>query len=411
MPRPPEVRWSPSERSWVSDSGEPYVDPSGRRRRRRVYFRADDRGPIPYGSKPRSEGYLRASACLRKLIAASRAEPVAAGPTALGLARAYLANCEARVRAGDLKARSLASVREALGVFLDWPEADPVGHHWADQVDRSAIRAFLESRPSPTGHYPRRVVSAVLAAWAWAWAEGVIASNPLAGVKRPRGPARTGRRPDREAFRRWLRAAWSRARAKPRHRRVNRIALLLIRALADTGARPGELCAARWADLDRERLLLAPAAHKTARRGKARVILFPRRWTRALDLLARIGHADYLFTHGQHRPRKAAAVRLGDASGEPWNPTALATWARRWAMPCALYDLRRMVASELADAGLDYGRIADLLGNSPAIVRSVYSTRSAASLREDLDRAKAARVGPPAAIADVGAQNDPGPLR
>lgn len=386
MPRPPEARWSRPENCWVSDVGDVVTDASGRKRRKRVYFRADEHGPIPFGGKPRSEGYRRAAAALRLYLESSRVATVVGAVTAAQVCKLYLDHCRDRVARQKLKPRSLEVVRQALAMWADWPDSDPIGHRWAHRVTAADLKAFMAGRVGTEGHYARRVVTTIRAAWAWALDEGHLAANPLASVRRPTGPPRTGRRPDRQVFRRWFRAAWAKARSEPRHRRVNRVTLLLLRAIADTGARPEELCLARWSDLDRRLLLIAPHDHKTAGHRKQRMILFPRRWARVLAHLERTGHPTFVFAHGQHRAKKAGSVRLGDELGEPWNPHALGVWARRWGMPCTRYDLRRLVASELADAGLDYRRIADLLGNSPAIVQSVYAKRSAESLRAELDR-------------------------
>lgn len=387
MPRPPDVRWSAAEKSWVSDVGDPVEDKSGRKRRQRVYFREDDAGPIPYGAKPRSEGYKRAYAALRVHLATTRLASKPVGPTVAGLCGAYLDHSRRRAtkRGTKLKPRTLASLKEALDLWCNWPEDRPHGYRLAAEITAQDVADYMELRVGDRGHYPRRMVGAVLAAWKWARKRDMIPSNPLAEVERPVAPRGTGRRPDREIFRRWLRVSWGKARNGQRHRTVNRVALLLIRALADTGARPEELCLARWEDLDRQLLALAPSDHKTASYDKARMVFFPRRWARALAYLERSGHPTYLFVHGQHRVKGQGAVRLGDEAGEPWNPQALGNWARRWGMPCTRYDLRRLVASELADAGLEYGRIADLLGNSPELVRRTYAKRAAESLRAELD--------------------------
>lgn len=120
MPRPLDVRWSDVYRCWLSDCGKPTVDRSGRRRRARVSFREDDDGPIPFGPRPRSEGYRRARAALLAFVEAQQAAERSArppDPTAADLVRAYLAEIRGRIKREEMRPRSaeLASIGGRLG--------------------------------------------------------------------------------------------------------------------------------------------------------------------------------------------------------------------------------------------------------------------------------------------------------
>jgi len=283
--------------------------------------------------------------------------------------------------------------------------------------------------------YVQRLYKSVLACWAWAarpepdrgdgLPEKLLDSNPLAGMRRPRGPARAERYATRKELADLLRAGWREAnrpwrtgtrgrclactragREGPCRRshaataRMDRDSVLLVRLLRATGARPSELCKATWADWsphvaqDPETghwwglIRLSPERHKTGRStGRPRRIAVPPLLARALERIrarkATIGRENgdkaAIFTHRRARGSEArGAVDAG--AGEPWTVGALGHRFRRWRQgvppelrspSLTLYTLRHTWYTDAAPVvGAEAAGQAG--GTSGAIVRQVY---------------------------------------
>lgn len=404
MAREISVRWSNRDRCWVSDCGEQVDRADGRgTRRRRIYFREDQDGRIPPGQVPKRASwrpvdfpeYSRARAALHRYLADVDARAVKVGELdAFTLAQRYLDRVAALVEKGQLRETTRQGHLWSLNRWCQWippGSATPIGDRHARRVNRADLEAWASAllAGGAAPHYAGRMVASVCACWADAARVGDLDVNPLQGVRKPKGPRSTGRTVDREELLRWFRAAWAKARKRAGTQAWwDRLTLLLIRAIADTGCRPGELTTAKWEELDPVAMILRRRDHKTsAKTGKPRTIVFPLRWRRTLALLRVAGHPTLVFPHRAIRPRSSTARRTGDEAGEPWNAAAFAAKMRALGAPCTPYDLRRSWISRAADGGLSYEKIGDLVGNSPAVAREVYSQRAVESLRRDAEAA------------------------
>ena len=129
-----------------------------------------------------------------------------------------------------------------------------------------------------------------------------------------------------------------------------------------TGSRPGELRGLKWSDLDAAGGRAVLDAHKTARKtGKPRVIYFPARVRRMLELLPRESEFVFLNTHGR-----------------PWTKDALVCAFRRLRKASKLqavaYDYRHTWITRALMEGVDIATVAELAGHSDtAMVAKVYS--------------------------------------
>lgn len=166
-----------------------------------------------------------------------------------------------------------------------------LGKHRADKLTREDVRRCYASirdgktaatvKTGPRGlavvkggeGTAAKAILLLRAMLAWAIEEGMLETNPAAGVK----VAASGTRDvilDAEQYGTLFRTL---DRMENEHR-IRRAAADSIRVIALTGARRGEIAALRWnhVDIKRERLVIPPTQHKTGRKtGKPRVILLP----------------------------------------------------------------------------------------------------------------------------------------
>jgi integrase len=159
-----------------------------------------------------------------------------------------------------------------------------------------------------------------------------------------------------------------------------------VRLLLLTGARRGELLAARWADLDLANGVWSKPASTTKSKAMHRVPLS----SAALRLLAEMrreagDEATWLFPArgGGHRPHiNEAWIRLRKAAKLP---------------DVHLHDLRHTYASVLASAGLSLPVIGSLLGHSTPVTTHRYAHLYDDPLRQATERAGAIISGEPSA--------------
>lgn len=411
MPREVAVRWSMRDRCWISDCGDLVPRADGRGfRRKQVYFREDARGPIPNGRVPTRASwqvenypeYARAKAALVVyLTERDRRERAirSGGCDVFELCQRYLDRLTQRIDRGEIGARTRRGHREALAKWCEWTpknSLEVMGRLAASKVVQADLESWIGDMLARgcSAHYASRLAASVRACWTDSVRVGDLDRDPFTAVKRPRGKVATGRRVDRDLAIRWWREQWSRSRRRAgSQRHWDRLALLLVRAIADSGCRPGEMCGARWADVDWEHLAIVLREHKTVRKsGKPRVVLLPERWRRMLRLIQTHSASEWIFPHRAVAPRGSREQR--SEAGSPWNPTALAQKVRKAGCPFQLYDLRREFVSRAIDGGLTSTQVAGLVGNSSAIVERVYTSRSLGSLRRDADQATGKRKPP-----------------
>ena len=200
----------------------------------------------------------------------------------------------------------------------------------------------------------------------WGWR----ADNPCKGVERNQETKRTRYLSGAELAR--LSAALAEL---PDQSAANAVRLLLL-----TGARRGELLAARWADIDLETGAWTKPGATTKQKTQHRVPLSEA----ACTLLAKMrGQADteWLFPArgGGHRPHVDAA----------WITARKAAKLNG----VHLHDLRHTYASILASAGLSLPVIGALLGHSTPIMTQRYAHLTDDPLRQATERASAIITG------------------
>jgi integrase len=263
------------------------------------------------------------------------------GATVAELAELYLADLEARVHNGTVVRAHYRAVVSHLSRFVAW-----TGRLRAGDVSPRLVERWLASLAAEglSSHYATSCLRSVRAAYSWATGT-VLGVNPLAGW-RARGPGAVQPRfAERRVAACWL--WWCSRRPGPF---AGSFALLQW-SLVRTGARPGELCALLWSDLEWRagrtpqgaafaRGVLRGTRSKQGRlNGATRSIYFPPSITRALRRQFDARESDHVFLHGLGR----GGPRL------PWESgSRLSATTRR---------VRRELAAYLAEHG---GRFADL---------------------------------------------------
>jgi integrase len=236
----------------------------------------------------------------------------------------------------------------------------------------------------------RNAVQSVQAALNWAEASGLISKNPLKkGLKAPRARSRgrealTGRTPAERATNYQKILAATSPAFRP-----------FVVCLEATGARPGELSHATAADFNPElgaivyhaddNRLEGEFSHKTAGRGKSRVIFFTGEALEIVKGLAKKNPAGPLFRTRFGRPwtKKGIINRFQDLREATGIPKLTA------------YSFRHTLATAWLEQGKSVDILAELLGNTPAVIRQHYAhlLGDAGNLRRQLEAFRAAGGG------------------
>ena len=197
-----------------------------------------------------------------------------------------------------------------------------------DQVARRDVAAALvtisRQRSPITAGLAR---TALQGFYVWAMQQGLVESNPVIGTAVPvMGKARERVLTDDELIRIW-KACWDDDYGR------------VIRLLILTGCRRQEVGGMGWSELDLERgTWTIPAAR--SKNGRAHTLPLP---AMALDILAAVPHRasrDQLF-----------GSRAGDGFVS-WGKGKLALDARSEVQGWVVHDVRRSVATRLADIGI-----------------------------------------------------------
>ena len=183
----------------------------------------------------------------------------------------------------------------------------------------------------------------------WATEEGLLAKNPLKGMKREK-PETTRRCLTEVEYCTLLRGA----------RRPFR---LFLWALMETGARPSELRRLQWCEVKNTFVI---EKHKTAKKtGKPRVIFMTERLRRHIAQLEKRSASSFVFVNSRGDPWTGNAVRLQVDRIE-----------KRYHLAddvCA-YMIRHTFATWALMRGVDAASLAELLGHTDTeIVMKVYS--------------------------------------
>jgi integrase len=417
MPRPSEPRWNKRRQVWYANIGP--RDASGRATE--VY------APPELGRADKAEAWA-----WFELAKLARTDQKVDRWTVELVCQYYAANLKEKRDADQL-----AEVHFANRLIHLRHLADAFGRREASTLSGEEVSAWLAGL-SYSANYRANIAAGVSAAFRWATRKGYLERNPIEGFAAPVVPRADSRYAGRSEVAAVLGWAWRDAGRDRRHRST----VLLLRCLAATGARPGELCDLRWSDLSWEagrtpqghvfaRATIPAERWKAGRKtGRARVLYLTPLLTRALRRLKEApgAHPTHVFVHGPGRGGRGAdqpwesgsrlskrilAIRRGAIAAQAQaraaeRPTGLqALLARvdlaedgadRW----TAYRLRHTAASALLMHGHDLYTVAELLGTSAEVIQSTYGhlldghlANAALSLSAAMRSRRPSRPGPP----------------
>jgi site-specific recombinase XerD len=226
---------------------------------------------------------------------------------------------------------TIKSYTEGVTVFLRWCEATGT----PPQLDRSAVQAFvahlLENGAEPTTARARQLGVRRFARWLVD--EGEYDSDPLLGIKQPKLDRKVVDALTDDQLRRLIKACQGKSL---RDRRDE----ALIRLMAETGMRAGEVIGMQLSDIDLQRGL---ATVRRGTGGKGRIAPFSPQTATAIDRYVRmrrthrLAEAGPLWVGGGGKTFSYAGLNRSlreraEAAGiSPWYPHLLRhTAATRW---------------------------------------------------------------------------------
>jgi integrase len=279
-------------------------------------------------------------------------------PTVSEVISLYLADCE-----GRLKPKTVYDYKSFL---------DPFSQQHGGVVVTDLTPTLAESyarKPHWSDTTRHDFLGTLAGVFKWAERAKVIDRTPLVGLRRPpkasRGLEVLLTAGERDALS---------AAATPQFR-------LVLEVLWGTGMRPGEAAAVTAENFDADAGLIRLKAHKTAHKGKARVIyLLPA----VVELLNRL------------KARCPSGPLLRNRCGRPWTGwavvKAMQAARERAGLPGKVaYGLRHTFATDALAAGVPDAHVAELLGHSgTAMLHRHYShlTANARLLRGALDQVR-----------------------
>jgi integrase len=314
----------------------------------------------------------------------------------------YMKHIATRKKPGTVEIR-----QRCFAPFVNW---DPdgrgcVGERPVGSLTHFLVYCFLEhmetprpqarKKPQPgrkplgwTAGSQRNCVQSLTAAFNWAVRSGLIPKNPLADIEKPGSISRGADAligNDSEEIERNHQRILAAAPAAYRP---------FIQALKDTGARPSELAAATAADFRPEMGAFVfhkeatrrreQFAHKTAKR-KDRVIFLAGETLDHVRSLAAKYASGPLFRRAGDRPFHKFHI-----------VDRFAKLRRELGMPSlTAYSYRHTFATDMLKAGMDVDTLAELMGNSPVVIRQHYShlLADARGLREKLEHFRKGAAG------------------
>lgn len=367
MPRHPEPYWDAKKGRWRSDCG-----PVGANGRRRTVYCAE------FGAGKKAEARAWFRAYIERRDEAERAAALAAdNPSVRQLCEWFLEHSEQ-----ENTPRTYEQHRVILGQFCRTPHGDrPMRLFSATDLD-GLVRQWQAERRKPSTIRTR--IGIIAAAFGWAARpvpgrdpERLLPANPLAGYRKPVLPRTAERYATRAEVAAFLRYCWRHCATTPVKGPIDRGAVLLLRVLAHTGARPIEICSATWGDLDLRKGVITLERWKNSRKtGERRTIFLHRGILRALRRWGRtLARAD------------AKGAPIFASREGPWNTQAIdrrvAAWRRAAiAEGMPLYDsgpramnpymLRHSYISDGLMHGEDIATIAKLCGTSVEQIARTY---------------------------------------
>lgn len=245
-----------------------------------------------------------------------------------------------------------ATLREYRRMLTAYIESDTMGKTEADRVQRRVLRTFLDDVAANRGPaQANRLFQLVRAACRWGFADEIIATNPAAGLKRPR--KETSR--DRVLSDKELLCLWRALDSQPAEVSAHVRCLLLL------ATRATETALMRWEDLalDPAPPLSAtwtvPASHRKGERSV--VVPLPRQVVAMLRSLRQTGAA--------FGSRVFAGVSPDNAERNWWGSVRDAAM-RAGAEDFTRHDLRRTCATGCARLGAPPHVVSRILGHRHA---------------------------------------------
>lgn len=372
-------------RVWILD----YTDETGRRRRRSL------------GSDKRTAERIRSEIIHRRDMArAGLGSEAGQELTLRDLTDDYLQDLRPRVTP-----RHYHNVQSRLSAVVDELNGTRVG----DLRPMDVVRIRNEAVSTGLSHRTANLrVDRLRAMLRWAQANGVIAQDPLAGLKRlPEGTdhQRYRRRAlSEDEIARFLDAAAAddeRSRLKADRKGLKRVPQIPTwLCLLETGVRYGEMRQTRWGDVDLQRRVLVVRA-ESAKSRRQRVIPLREEMAERLREL-RVHHQDVL----RRIPTVHDAVFLSP-TGEPWKrPTTnlmriFDRVIRAAGIPkrdaegrkLDLHALRHTFGSRLARNGVGLSKVQRLMGHSdPKLTSAVYLHLVEEDLRDAVEALPSVRA-------------------
>ena len=259
----------------------------------------------------------------------------------------FLEHCVGRAARGELARDTLRFYRERLALF-----AKACGRVSVAALRPSHVMAWLDGNPAWGSTYRAGNVTAVKAAFNWARRMGLVDTNPIAGMPKPR-PRRTQSIPDHAGLARALAACASREFA------------LLLRVVFATGCRKSEALRLEARDIDWGRALWHRAGKSTHATGKERVVHLP------ADVLAELAERARACPDGP---------LLRNTEGRPWTDSAINSQLRRirkragGVEALTIQSLRHLFVSDALERGVPIATVAELVGHaSTAMISRTYS--------------------------------------
>lgn len=259
---------------------------------------------------------------------------------------AYLTWCKRRVAERLAKPHTMDGHRKHLNLICGTPWVGKTfGHLLVRELSTKTVGELVKTWKTPSTRPDgtvkpgrgattiRNRVGSLQAMLNWASKprddrsiEKLIAVNPIAGYELPKAEYQGDRYAPAEEVDAFL--TWVEQRAEKIEGffgRFERMTAKLIRVVADTGARPGEICALEWRHYDPAKrvILFPPEEHKTGgKTKKPRIVLVTPGLAVTLEELRADPdrHPTYVFTH---QTRRLGTTEEDRKHGDPWNSNSL----------------------------------------------------------------------------------------
>jgi site-specific recombinase XerD len=266
------------------------------------------------------------------------------------------------MRAERKSAATIASYSEGILAFLRWADAART----AAQITKTNVQCFtadlLDGGASPATARTRHMALRQFAAWLAD--EGEIDANPLLGVKPPKLDSKVVDALTDDQLRLLIKACGGKEL-------IDRRDEAIVRLMAETGLRAGEVIALQVSDIDLER---GCATVQRGKGGKGRVVPFGPQTASAVDR--------YMRARRSHRLSESGALWLG-GNGQTFSYHGLNIALKRRARAAGierfhLHLMRHTAATRWLRAGGSEGGLMSVAGWTTRSMVDRYTGASAA---------------------------------